>query len=182
MGETLSIGLQVCVHPDAVWRYWNCQSSLLSFHMCILRVVFVCMCCSELLQWLIKKKRWECILTVSLKMLTTALRWIFLTVLQRLKMISWLFMCVFVCHRGVVHPAAVWWVTGVVGQAATRVSQLPHAERVAKKGVSASHYCSELWQGEGELKHTIVPFKSFPFISMSVFTSKLLTCTIYLDY
>lgn len=69
--------------------------------------------------------------------------------------ISWRF--VLVCHRGIVHPAALWWVTGMVREAAQRVPQLPHAERVAKERVSASHYRPELRQGEGELEHTYFP-------------------------
>lgn len=41
----------------------------------------------------------------------------------------------------------------MVRQASERVPQLPHAERVAQKRVSASHYRPELRQGEGELEH-----------------------------
>lgn len=54
------------------------------------------------------------------------------------------------CRRGVVHPAAVRRVAGVVRQAAQGVPQLPHAERVAKERVSASHHRPEFRQGEGE--------------------------------
>lgn len=40
----------------------------------------------------------------------------------------------------------------MVRQAAQRVSQLPHAERVAKERIFASHYHPELRQGEGKLE------------------------------
>lgn len=56
----------------------------------------------------------------------------------------------FVYHRGVVHPAALWWVAGMVGQASARVPQLPHAERVAEERVSAPNNHPEFRQGEGE--------------------------------
>lgn len=55
----------------------------------------------------------------------------------------------------------------MVRQASKRVPQLPHAERVAKKRVSASHYRPELRQGEGELEH--VPY----LVVFSVFCSIL---------
>lgn len=76
--------------------------------------------------------------------------------LKKIKEVTEITVCLCVCRRGVVHPAAVWRAAGVVGQAAQRVSQLPHAERVAKKGVFASNHHPELRQGEGELEHTAV--------------------------
>lgn len=63
----------------------------------------------------------------------------------------------FVCDRGVVHPAAVRRAAGVVRQAAQRVPQLPHAERVAKEGVSAPNHRPKLRQGEGELHAELFP-------------------------
>ncbi len=41
----------------------------------------------------------------------------------------------------------------MVRQAAQRVPQLPHAERVAEEGVPAPHDRPELRQGEGEFEH-----------------------------
>lgn len=59
-----------------------------------------------------------------------------------------------VCRRGVVHSAAVRRAVGVVRPAAEGVPQLPHAERVAEKGVPPSHHRPELRQGQGEHRHT----------------------------
>ena len=73
--------------------------------------------------------------------------------------------CVCVCHRGFVHPAALRRVVGVVRSAAQRVPQLPHAERVAKKRVSASHYRPELRQREGELENEL---KKHGFVSAGI--------------
>lgn len=55
----------------------------------------------------------------------------------------------FCLYRGLVYSSAVRRAPGMVWKALEGVFELSHAERVAEKGVSASHHHPELWSRKG---------------------------------